>query len=267
MIQRTYLDLQPVTAILADYDVSQRNAVRLFAENQEQVALCGTMATGREVLSALHDGPCPEVLVLDVLLRDMNLYDLLEQIGRMNLKRRPAIILTAMQANLQQQSRLLAAGVDYIMYKPYELQVLFSTIVNFGVDLAAFEKRRTARQVEEVLYDMRADFSSKGVEYICRIEQLLVPEGALVSANEAYQTVADEVNAASRRRGRGKGTAKEKELGAEGISTAVRRAIQQMGERQTDIFREMCAYSGKSSLSNAEFLNLLALKIRQALRG
>ncbi|MDD4850274.1 MAG: response regulator [Gemmiger sp.] len=252
-MQLKYKRPEPVPTLFADAELGLRNTIRIYAASQADVEIRATLATGRQVLAALQAGPCPEVLVLDALLQDMNLFDLLAEIGRMELKPHPAILVTAMRLSPQQQDRLLTAGCDSFILKPYSLNMLFAMVVNHAADSQAFTQRRVDRLLDWHLSALRADFSSKGVDYIRCVMQVLVPAGSAIPFNELYEQIAE-------------GEA----INCEGVVTAVRRTIKQLQSRQTEEYRDMCAYYGKHSeqgLTNAEFLSLLAQRVRQELRG
>ena len=244
---------RPVSALFADSDASQLNMIRLYGENQREVAVRGTATTGRQVLDLLQEGVCPEVLVLNSLLRDENIFDLLARIGGMTLPRHPVVMGTILKISPQQQDRLLTAGCDYLILKPYSLRYLFASVANHGQDTLAFTRRRIDRSLDWHLQSLCADYSCKGTEYIRSIEHILTQQNVTPSVTEAYQAVAEEYH-----------------LNCEGVVTAVRRAIRQIHLRQTEEYQKMYRYCGKTGnreLSNADFLFLLAQQIRQELRG
>lgn len=241
--------LQPVTAVLAESDASQLKNICLYAGCQRAVRL-GGVATGERALETLC-GSRPEVLVLDALIQNMGLFELLGELPRLHLERRPAILVTGSLRSQKIQERLLTLGVDFIMLKPYKLSELFKTIVMLGADLSTLSARRISEHLNWYLDALRADYSTNGVWYIVLAEQVLIPRRESCPINEVYRNIAE-----------------REHISPDAAATAIHRAIAHMWAAHSEQYLQMCAYlafSGEKPLPNAEFLGRLAQMIRQEL--
>lgn len=82
-----------VVALFAFGSRLDRDTMQLFARtHSEEVRAAAIASTGQEVLELLHGGLRPQVLVLDVLLTKPAVTQVLQEIGKMDLKPQPAVL-------------------------------------------------------------------------------------------------------------------------------------------------------------------------------
>lgn len=83
-----------VVALFAFGSRLDRDTMQLFARtHSEEVRAAAIASTGQEVLELLHGGLRPQVLVLDVLLTKPAVTQVLQEIGKMDLKPQPAVLV------------------------------------------------------------------------------------------------------------------------------------------------------------------------------
>ena len=81
-----------VVALFAFGSRLDRDTMQLFARtHSEEVRAAAIASTGQEVLELLHGGLRPQVLVLDALLTKPAVTQVLQEIGKMDLKPPPAV--------------------------------------------------------------------------------------------------------------------------------------------------------------------------------
>ena len=113
------------TILLADDSVTIQKVVELtFAETEHRVVAVGS---GRELFRRLSDVK-PDVILCDVVMPDMNGYDICQ-----SLKSEPAtlhlpVILLTGTFEPFDRDRALAAGCDAIVTKPFEARDLISSV-------------------------------------------------------------------------------------------------------------------------------------------
>ncbi|RKX75263.1 MAG: hypothetical protein DRP87_14960, partial [Spirochaetes bacterium] len=87
-----------------------------------------TAVNGKEALNVLEHGPLPEVIVSDIMMDDMDGYELLEHVSRNEeYKDIPFIFITA-RATIDEKLKGLHEGAIDFIYKPFMLDELVSKI-------------------------------------------------------------------------------------------------------------------------------------------
>ena len=135
-----------LTALFADGDGKVCSAVGLYAQLQQdiQVTVAGT---GRQVLERLRESPPPDVLIVDMLLPDISVFELLAGVGRLCLKDPPAVLVTMRAPSEAMARRLLTAGADFFMLKPYRLEELLDTAIYLAADNDTLRQRRVRSHI------------------------------------------------------------------------------------------------------------------------
>lgn len=143
-------EFHPVTALIAESDSTTRRAIQIFAETHTEVQLCAVVATGQEMLDSLEQGMRPEVLVVDALLRDINVYSMIRRLNGIAPDYHPCILVTLVGAAASQNEKLLTTGANCTIFKPCRIPDLFDAICTNG----ACGDRLTAYCVRKSLYDL-----------------------------------------------------------------------------------------------------------------
>lgn len=236
-----------LTALFADGDRGLREAVRLYASVQQDVHITEIVATGNELLSALCSGAKADVLIVDALLPDMSVFEFLSRLGRLRLKMPPAVIITLCTSSDVLRKKLLTAGADFFMLKPYRLTSLFETAIFLACDTSTLQQRRASSHINWHMEQLKAPPGMEGSAYMRRIlAELVRQEDA--TADELYRSLAIEVCTTPNT-----------------ISKAVGRTVQAIWRQATPEYRALCEFYGEGldrPLSNMKLIKGLAVRIR-----
>lgn len=113
-----------VVALFAFGSRLDRDTMQLFARtHSEEVRAAAIASTGQEVLELLHGGLRPQVLVLDALLTKPAVTQVLQEIGKMDLKPQPAVLVLVPVPEETAARRALGLFSRYeIMLRPYGMK-------------------------------------------------------------------------------------------------------------------------------------------------
>ena len=236
-----------LTALFADGDGKVCSAVGLYAQLQQniQVTVAGT---GRQVLERLRESPPPDVLIVDMLLPDISVVALLAGVGRLCLKDPPAVLVTMRAPSEAMARRLLTAGADFFMLKPYRLEELLDTAIYLAADNDTLRQRRVRSHINWHLRAYRSPPELVGGNYIRWMAEELVLRDPNTTAEELYCQLAARYYTTPNT-----------------ISKAVGRAVRAMWKQATPAYLELCRQLGESTnkpLSNRKFVMSLAERVR-----
>lgn len=147
-----------VVALFAFGSRLDRDTMQLFARtHSEEVRAAAIASTGQEVLELLHGGLRPQVLVLDALLTKPAVTQVLQEIGKMDLKPQPAVLVLVPVPEETAARRALGLFSRYeIMLRPYGMKNLFDEIYRMGTDEEENRLYRLRRCCEDVLESLGA---------------------------------------------------------------------------------------------------------------
>lgn len=237
-----------ITAVFADADRGQREAVKLYASVQRELEVAAVVAGGKAVVQLLQQGLHPDVLIVDALLADMSIFELLSEVSRLGLKDPPAVIVTLCNTSDALRSKLLTSGADFFILKPYRLPTVFETAAYIACDAATVLERRARSHVNWYLRVLRAPADADGTAYLRRMLLELVLGDELATADELCRSMAE----ASR-------------TTPNSISKSIGRAIREIWRQGTPEYCTLCQSFGESTdrpLSNMKLVKGLAERIR-----
>jgi CheY-like chemotaxis protein len=113
------------TLLLADDSITIQKVVELtFAETEHTVVAVGN---GRDLLARL-DSVRPDIVLCDVVMPDLNGYDICQQIKSEPATLHIPVVLLTGTFEPFDRDRALAAGCDAIVTKPFEAKELIATV-------------------------------------------------------------------------------------------------------------------------------------------
>ena len=116
----------PVTTLFAVQSHLDRSSIHLFAQTHPEVRALAVVSTGREVLQLLQNGLNPQVIVLDMQLRDPGIQTLICGIRAMQLVPKPRLLLSApTPEQTSGEDALLTFRGQEVILRPYEMRTLF----------------------------------------------------------------------------------------------------------------------------------------------
>ena len=236
-----------ITAVFADADRGQREAIKLYASVQQEVEVAAVVSDGETVIELLR-GLHPDVLVIDAILPGMSVFELLSAISRLCLKDPPAVIVTLCTPSDAMRSKLLTSGADFFILKPYRLPALFEAAAYVACDAPAVLERRARSHINWYLKELHAPANADGTAYLRRMLMELVLHDELATADGLCRSMAE----ASR-------------TTPNTISKSIGRAIREIWRQCTPEYRSLCESFGESTdkpLSNMKLVKGLAGRIR-----
>lgn len=173
--------------------------LRAFVESQADLEVASIAYNGAEVIEAIGRSR-PDVLILDIIMPYLDGIGVLEQLGRMDLRLRPKVImLTAFgQENITQ--KVLEMGADYYVLKPFSLDVLGNRIRQLAGaavrDHGSGALRPTGRgldaDVAGIIHEIGIPAHIKGYRYLREAIVMMVEREGLLGGitKELYPTIA-----------------------------------------------------------------------------
>ena len=240
----------PVTTLFATQSYLDRSSIRLFTQTHPEVRAVAVVSTGREVLQLLQNGLNPQVIVLDMLLRDPGIQTLICEIRAMQLMPKPRLLLTApTPEQTSAEDALLTFRGQEVILRPYEMRTLFERVYLLGAGDEAAQLYRVRNHCRRILRDMQANPVLSGCDYLERMILFAWSDERNLPIGILYQMAA-----------------KDQPVDERAITAAVGRLSRAMQKRQTPLYRQLCARFGLSEdavLSNGKLLKGMLEYIRE----
>ena len=120
-----------VRVIVAEDDIRQRLSLAESLNRQEGLSVVGVAEDGLETLKLVRECE-PKVVVCDMVMPRMDGFMVLEQVRRIDPRRRPGIIVLSALRRDDFISRAMALGADYYMVKPANIVFLTQQILRIA---------------------------------------------------------------------------------------------------------------------------------------
>lgn len=238
-----------VVALFAFSSRLDRDTMQLFARtHSEEVRAAAIASTGQEVLELLHGGLRPQVLVLDALLTKPAVTQVLQEIGKMDLKPQPAVLVLVPVPEETAARRALGLFSRYeIMLRPYGMKNLFDEIYRMGTDEEENRLYRLRRCCEDVLESLGAPTTLNGYRYAERmlLYALYADKPQPIGVLQQYVATEEDI-----------------EVGT--VTSALNRLSAGMARRGTDAYRALCLRCGPEDgvLSNGQLFKGMLQQLR-----
>lgn len=142
----------PVTTLFAVQSHLDRSSIHLFAQTHPEVRALAVVSTGREVLQLLQNGLNPQVIVLDMQLRDPGIQTLICGIRAMQLVPKPRLLLSApTPEQTSAEDALLTFRGQEVILRPYEMRTLFERVYLLGAGDEAAQLYRVRNHCRRIL--------------------------------------------------------------------------------------------------------------------
>ena len=148
-----------IKVLLVDDNAELRAAMRTYLDRQEGVTITGECSNGREALEQIEKS-CPDVVVLDIIMPQMDGYGFMEELNRRQLDNAPHVVVVSALGRDDFIMRAVDLGAKYYMIKPVEMTVLHARIREVcgqGVPRAEFFRTAaigTAPSIDERLSNL-----------------------------------------------------------------------------------------------------------------
>ena len=131
---------QKIKVAVADFDKECANGLCDYMRQTTKIEVVGCVYDGLEVPPMIKKGDV-DVLVMDLVLPTIDGIGVLERLNRMQLKKRPHILVVSSVLNETVTSFANSSGVEYCMLKPVNYDAVIDRItmmaspITTGVDM------------------------------------------------------------------------------------------------------------------------------------
>ena len=218
----------PVTTLFAVQSHLDRSSIHLFAQTHPEVRALAVVSTGREVLQLLQNGLNPQVIVLDMQLRDPGIQTLICGIRAMQLVPKPRLLLSApTPEQTSGEDALLTFRGQEVILRPYEMRTLFERVYLLGAGDEAAQLYRVRNHCRRILRDMQANPVLSGCTYLERMILFAWSDERDLPIGILYQMAA-----------------KDQPVDERAITAAVGRLSRAMQKQGTPLYQQLCVRFG-----------------------
>lgn len=249
-----------------------RDFCRILSEyynNKNGVEIIWTAHDGLETMN-LYNREEPDVLLIDVVLPNLDGFEVMERIKSNNISPKTKIIVVSAVSQDSVIKKAMHYGAEYFIVKPFDLEMLNKRITqmcsdsifqirndgvlnknnSFGVHV---EKQNDDLEVEitSIIHEIGVPAHIKGYQYIRSAITMVVDDVDLLSAvtKELYPAIAKKFNTTPSR-----------------VERAIRHAIEVAWNRgKIDTIDKLFGYTvhtDKGKPTNSEFIAIIADKLR-----
>ncbi|MDT8862540.1 sporulation transcription factor Spo0A [Alkalihalobacillus sp. MEB130] len=262
--------MQKVKVCIADDNRELVNLLNEYISAQNDLEVVGTAYNGQECLSLIEDKE-PDVLILDIIMPHLDGLAVLERIHKLNLKKKPNIIMLTAFGQEDVTKKAVDLGAAYYVLKPFDMEVLISNIREISgqsrsfiqqAPTSSFISNNSARSVEPQSFNLDASITSiiheigvpahiKGYMYLREAITMVYNDIELLGSitKVLYPDIAKKFNTTSSR-----------------VERAIRHAIEVAWSRgNIDSISSLFGYTvshSKAKPTNSEFIAMVADKLR-----
>jgi two-component system response regulator (stage 0 sporulation protein A) len=256
--------MDAVKVLVVDDNTELLRALVDFLNEKERISVVGQATNGAEALQMIVQYK-PDVLVTDIIMPRMDGFTLMENLGQMELEKRPEIVALTALGRDDFIMRAISLGARYYMVKPFDATALYRCIMDAaqaggGVplfqDMPAAPAVRTgsAQSVDEriatVFLAVGIPAHIKGYQFLREAVKMVMDEPEMINriTKELYPGIARKFSTTSSK-----------------VERAIRHAIEVAWSRGRIDALDQIFGAGVCSLSdkptNGEFIALVADKL------
>ncbi len=246
--------------VIADDDVGFCQQLAAAIAQTEQLELAMVVHDGEAALAAVRRS-CPDVLVLDVVMPNLDGLGVLENLQ--HAAARPRILMLSAFGNEALVARALALGADYYIMKPFDMPTLMCRIAQLAqpqniVGAFRVEQRRQRLEHEVAKHITRLGVPPhfKGYTYLREAIALVVDDVSLLErvTKALYPAIAARCHTSPNK-----------------VERAIRHAVETTCTKgNIHLIEELFAYTidiEKGKPTNASFIARLADQVRMEMRA
>jgi two-component system response regulator (stage 0 sporulation protein A) len=240
-----------------------------YLESQEDMEVVGRAYNGREGLAKLAQIK-PDVMILDIVMPQLDGIGVLEVLNEGEPETKPGIIVVTGYGHETMNQRVMDLGVDYLLLKPCEKEILASRIRQLRPDstskrqiscnavpvVAQAPRRSMDYEVTNIIHQMGVPAHIKGYQYLRDAILLVIAEVNLLGAvtKELYPMIAEKYQTTPSR-----------------VERAIRHAIELAWDRgNVELMSRYFGYTinlQKGKPTNSEFIAMVADRLRIGLKA
>ena len=263
---------QKIRVMIVDDNIEYTKVLCKYINDDETIEIVGVSYDGMEALTMLTVAE-PDVLILDMVMPNLDGIGVLERMRRVDVEKKPVIIVVSGMINDKLAESTIALGADYFMLKPVDFEVLADRIRMFGrktdekpvrefkakpdrVSVVPQQPKDIESMVTDVLHEIGIPAHIKGYQFLRYAIMLAVDHLDVINSvtKELYPTVASNFKTTSSR-----------------VERAIRHAIEIAWDRgDTDVLNSIFGYTianSKGKPTNLEFIAMIADKLRLQIKN
>lgn len=120
-----------IKVLIADNNIELCRTIQEFLDSQGDMEVVGIAHDGVDALSELV-ATCPDVLILDITMPNLDGMAVLERMSGLNLTPRPKVIVLTALGREDVIQRFTDLGAHYFIVKPFDLELLAERIRQFA---------------------------------------------------------------------------------------------------------------------------------------
>ncbi len=249
--------------VIAD-DVSDfsKNAVKVLGSYGMEVVL--TQNDGLKVISTVK-AEKPDVLLAEIFMPNLDILGVLDELGKMDKKDMPLVMVTSGYANPRLEKEILNAGACYYFLKPFDVNIMAERIIK----LSGWKNEKTPLvlnnstvgdneleiMVTEIMHEIGVPAHIKGYHYLRESIILSVKNSEIINSvtKLLYPTIAKSYSTTASR-----------------VERAIRHAIEVAWDRgDIDVLNSYFGYTiqnQRGKPTNSEFIAMISDKLRLKLK-
>ncbi|MDI3317428.1 MAG: sporulation transcription factor Spo0A [Bacillota bacterium] len=256
MAALSHLPSSATTICIADDNADFCDLLAEFIESQPDFRLCGVANNGEEILELIEREE-PDVVILDVIMPRLDGIGVLEALNaRPAGSRRPKVVLLTAFGQESISQRAVALGADYLILKPFTLDILAKRVRQLVRDeiapaSPAPSDRHLDIEVSNLLHEMGIPAHIKGYHYLREAILMIVDHVEMLGGvtKELYPAIAKRFDTTPSR-----------------VERAIRHAIEVAWTRgNMEAAQRIFGYTIRSERgkpTNSEFIAMLADRLR-----
>ena len=251
--------MKKIRVMLADDNQSILRLLADFFSRKEEIELVAAVSDGTEIADAvlMHR---PDILVMDIIMPRKDGFMALEELKQMEDGLRPKVIVLTGLSRDDFIMRAISLGASYYMVKPFDMNLLYSRIVEIaGEGKAGYSADTVAapesadEEITNLFLTIGIPANIKGYAYLREAVQMVMQDRTLLSriTKELYP-----------------GIARRFDTSASKVERAMRHAIEVAWSRgRLDSVNKMYGYKLFDAMdkpTNGEFISCVSEKVKGA---
>ena len=128
--------MEKIRVMLADDNPSILRLLTDFFERKQDIELAAAVSDGASIVDAVREH-MPDILVMDVIMPHKDGFMALEELSHLEEALRPKVIVLTGLSRDDFIMRAIRLGAGYYMVKPFDMNVLYSRIVEMACESSA----------------------------------------------------------------------------------------------------------------------------------
>ena len=235
-----------IKVVLADADASFRVMMQRTIEDAKGFEVVGSAGSGAEAWEIIRQ-ECPQLVLMDVILPDLDGFGLLDRLAAM--EKRPRAILVSAFCREQIVKQAIEQGAELFITKPCQTDDLLDQMRRIARRAKEEDAHDSAQErlITSIIHEIGMPANIKGYQYVREAIILTIKDVSMINAvtKELYPAVAKRYNTTS-----------------SCVERSIRHAIEVAWERgDLDALQRFFGYTvsnSKGKPTNSEFIAMIA---------